>query len=43
MIPNPSDPNGLPLFSRFARNDAMKHKSHEPSAAGTPSRIIKSI
>jgi hypothetical protein len=43
MIANPSDPTGIPLFSRFARNDAMKHKTRESASSVTPSRIVKSI
>jgi hypothetical protein len=36
MILNPSDPTGLGLFSKCARNQASKMKPHRPATAGRP-------
>lgn len=41
MILNPSDPSGLGLFSRCARNQASKLKSHRPATAAR-SKIAQS-
>ncbi len=33
MILNPSDPTGLGLFSKCARNQAARLRSHRPASA----------
>lgn len=42
MILNPSDPTGIGLFSKYARNQAMKTKSVRPASA-SKSRSIKPL
>lgn len=39
MIPNPSDPTGLGLYSKYARNHAMKSKSHSHNSAAKPKSL----
>jgi hypothetical protein len=41
MILNPSDPSGLGLFSKCARNQASRLRSHRPATA-TRSKTAKS-
>lgn len=41
MILNPTDPSGIGLFSRCARNQALKAKPHRPTTANR-SRAPKS-
>lgn len=38
MILNPNDPTGLGLFSKCARSQASKVKSHRPA---TPNKLAK--
>lgn len=42
MILNPSDPTGLGLFSKCARNQAAKLRSHRPASANR-SKTTRSI
>lgn len=39
MILNPSDPTGLGLFSKCARNQAARLRSHRPASAAKPKTL----